>query len=156
MGQETWEELGQQQGGGFTSLVRVGWMQIWPMKPWALCVACFCPFTSWPCPALPCPPQGLGCWVHELQLGRTTSYLALKMLFKAFSNATSSLNFSRSQSNLTSTASTQEGNHSNSKTHEVGIQRAEWLPQGREERISKECLRMASGDIPRWEAQVEN
>lgn len=59
MGQETWEELGQQQGGGFTSLVRVGWMQIWPMKPWALCVACFCPFTSWPCPALPIPGVGM-------------------------------------------------------------------------------------------------
>lgn len=79
--------------------------------------------------ALLCPPQGLGCWVHELQLGRTTSYLALKMLFKAFSNATFSLNFPRSQCNLTSTASAQEGNHSNSKAHEVGAQRAEWLSQ---------------------------
>lgn len=51
MGQEIWEELEQQQGGGFASLVRVGWMQIWPKKPRALCVAYVCPFTSWPCPA---------------------------------------------------------------------------------------------------------
>lgn len=78
------------------------------------------------------------------------------MLFKAFSNATFSLNFPRSQSNLASTASAQEGNHSNSKAHEVGAQRAEWLPQSREERISEEQPGMTSGDIPRWDAQVGN